>query len=132
MADARRLRSAAMRPHWLGRGAASALAATAIVGATGCSSTAFFDAALAKGVEARLHTAGKVHCKHQVRDLWLCTYEPDVASNSYAEVIVKRGAGDCWSARRGRPGMPPDRPHPGHGFSFGSHEAVGPTFRGCT
>jgi hypothetical protein len=97
----------------------------------GCSSTAPFDSALARRIEAKLDPAGEVRCDHQVRDLWLCSYEPDLGSNSYAEVIVRRGTGDCWSASRGRLRSGPDHPYSPRSYSFGRHEAFGPEFSGC-
>lgn len=80
---------------------AGAFALMAISGATGCSPTAVFDSSLAKDVEAKL------------------------------EMIVRRGAGNCWTARRGRQGVGPGRPYSPRSLSFGLHEAVGPTFSGC-
>ncbi|HTT95135.1 MAG TPA: hypothetical protein VMF55_10715 [Solirubrobacterales bacterium] len=120
-----------MRGFWSRVVAAGAFALVMIAGTSACSSTASFDSALAKGVEAKLGTAGKVSCEHRVRELWLCSYEPDPGSNSYAEVIVRRGAGACWAARRGHVRQGPPRPYSPRSYSFGRHEAVGPTFGGC-
>src|SRR6188768_4209988 len=82
------------------------VAATMAIGlamvSAGCSSTAVFDNSLARDVEARLKTEAQVRCDHETRDLWLCSYEPDPGSNSYAEVMIRRGAGDCWIGRRSR------------------------------
>ena len=78
---------------------AAAVMAAAVLG---CSSTAVFDARLGKAIEARLDTPGPVSCEPQTRDLWLCSYEPDLGSNSYAELMVRRRSGDCWTARRSR------------------------------
>jgi hypothetical protein len=96
----------------------------------GCSSTAVFDDALAEDVEARLDTKGLVRCDHAVRDLWICSYEPDPGSDSYAEVTVRRGEDDCWVARRSRV-TSESKPYSRRSFSFGRHEATGPVLRGC-
>lgn len=97
----------------------------------GCSDTAVFAARLAGDVEAKLDTNGRVHCDHRVQDVWLCSYEPDLGSNSYAEVIVRRGTGDCWTARRGLLRSGPGRPYSPHSYSFGLYEAFGPKVSGC-
>jgi hypothetical protein len=101
-------------------------------GSVGCSSTAVFDAALAKDVEAQLNTEGDVRCDHQVRDLWLCSYEPDPGSNSYAEVMVRRGAGDCWIGRQSRITPGPSKAYSPRSLSLGHHHAAGRALRGCT
>lgn len=121
-----------MRRPWLKKTAVSLLALTVTAGVAGCSSTPYFDSALAKKLEAKRDLESKVRCDHLVRDLWLCTYEPDLASNSYAEVIVRRGAGDCWTAREGRLDPRARHPYSPHSYSFGRHEAIGPRFGGCT
>lgn len=81
-------------------------------------------------VEARLETKGPVRCDHAVRDLWICSYEPDPGSDSYAEVTVRRGEDDCWVARRSRV-TSESKPYSKRSFSFGRHEATGPVLRGC-
>src|SRR4051794_37452303 len=112
--------------------AAGATALGLAIVSVGCSSTAVFDAALAKDVEARVKAKGQVHCDREVRDLWLCSYEPDPGSDSYAELMVRRGAGDCWIGRRSRVTSRATRPYSRRSLSFGRHEAVGRVFRGCT
>jgi hypothetical protein len=107
------------------------LAMVVIAGTSGCSPTASFDSDLAKSIEAKRYTGGEVSCDHQVGNLWLRFYEPDPGSNSYAEVIVRRASGNCWTARRGRFRPGPRQTYSSRSYSFGHHEAIGPAFRGC-